>query len=457
MTMNDDNDNPLTNGSAEKVLQRFNEDVRETLPLMSAHAPQHGSNLKQHLDAINNSLAKTAQIANTNRLFDQHQIASLTRQAKMISKSVAGTSIASEIHRTLNSPIHQAMAGLASQQLTFDLPVLDQLKASIRQYEQRFIGPDLSFINDQMAAMNAHPLADLAISHQVADIRSSELLKAIANASSHRHLIEDGIKQLRSNWIDIDNPEGSVRAFARITDLNATLRGYQSFVPEIADNLRTYLGDWRDPVTFPEEANVDLTMRVAIYEEHGVDVSLTDFPDPAYVEILETTGLSDPIAELEQEFGDEYDSQYQGETPNALDRTAAAHRRITVMEISLRRFIDFHMTLAFGPNWPKQQLPDGYYKDWVRKQEKAVDAGEAKHPLIDYADFTEYQYIICRKDNWAQVFKPFFLRPEFVRETFQRLHYTRLDTMHGRLIEAPAELLMYAETYRIFSAIRQKR
>jgi hypothetical protein len=54
--------------------------------------------------------------------------------------------------------------------------------------------------------------------------------------------------------------------------------------------------------------------------------------------------------------------------------------------------------------------------------------------LIEYADFTDYAAVICRADNWREVFSTFFNRPESVRESFQRLHPIRLDAMHARLI-----------------------
>ena len=92
------------------------------------------------------------------------------------------------------------------------------------------------------------------------------------------------------------------------------------------------------------------------------------------------------------------------------------------------------MTAAFGAQWPRRQLPNGRYEEWVSKKGAATRAGAPSRPLIAYADFTDYVLIICKRDNWEQVFSPFFHRPENVRESFQRLHPIRLDTMHARPI-----------------------
>jgi hypothetical protein len=77
--------------------------------------------------------------------------------------------------------------------------------------------------------------------------------------------------------------------------------------------------------------------------------------------------------------------------------------------------------------------------------------------LVEYADFTDYVPVICRADNWREVFSPFFNRPENVRESFQRLHPIRLDTMHARLITQDDELLLHVEVKRLVKVIIKRR
>jgi hypothetical protein len=69
-------------------------------------------------------------------------------------------------------------------------------------------------------------------------------------------------------------------------------------------------------------------------------------------------------------------------------------------------------------------------------------------------DFTDYELIICKRDNWREVFGVFFDRPENVRESFQRLYPIRLDTMHARPITHDDQLLLYVETRRLLKVIR---
>ena len=122
-------------------------------------------------------------------------------------------------------------------------------------------------------------------------------------------------------------------------------------------------------------------------------------------------------------------------------------------ESNLRNFIDEQMTEVFGPNWPKHQLPKGMYERWMEKREATAKRGRAPKPLIAFADFTDYERVICKKDNWRQVFSSFFNRPESVRESFQRMHPIRLDTMHARPIAQDDELLLYVEVMRLIRVI----
>ena len=117
--------------------------------------------------------------------------------------------------------------------------------------------------------------------------------------------------------------------------------------------------------------------------------------------------------------------------------------------LGVRRFTDRRMTEAYGPDWPWHRLPNDLYEKWARKKQRAEDAGGRVWPLIAYADFTDYELVLCRGDNWREVFVRYFSRPESVRETFQRLYPIRLDTMHARPITQDDELLLYVETRRL--------
>ena len=137
-------------------------------------------------------------------------------------------------------------------------------------------------------------------------------------------------------------------------------------------------------------------------------------------------------------------------------RARQAFDHLQRFEIAIREFIERIMQAAFGDRWMRQQLPANMLESWIDKRDKAVKAGCAEEPLINYADFTDYRAIIERRDNWTTVFKPIFGREEDVRESFQRLFPVRIATMHARLITQDDELLLLVETKRILKAIKRK-
>ena len=86
------------------------------------------------------------------------------------------------------------------------------------------------------------------------------------------------------------------------------------------------------------------------------------------------------------------------------------------------------------------------YKGWREKREKANLAGESTELLIDYADFTDYMIIITQRNNWTDLFKVYFGRAEFVRESLGRLHPIRVCIMHSRTLSGKMWLVLQTET-----------
>lgn len=137
----------------------------------------------------------------------------------------------------------------------------------------------------------------------------------------------------------------------------------------------------------------------------------------------------------------------------AFERTNRAHDWLQRLESQLRMVIDSLMAKAFGPDWPKTHCPKDVYEDWKEKKRKAEKSGEFGLPLIAYADFTHYEKVICKRDNFREVFAPYFGQRESVRESLQRMYLPRVQTMHGRAITLEAELLLYAEIRRLMRLI----
>ena len=121
----------------------------------------------------------------------------------------------------------------------------------------------------------------------------------------------------------------------------------------------------------------------------------------------------------------------------------------------MRRFITMVMTGAFGDDWMDHRLPNGILESWKQKQQSDLKTGAEVQPLIEYADFTDYQRIIELKLNWSTVFKQYFGRPEDIRESLQRLYPVRLASIHARIINKDDILLLMVETKRVVKSFKR--
>lgn len=261
------------------------------------------------------------------------------------------------------------------------------------------------------------------------------------------------LESIRAPWLDAQDALRSITGAAQIQGIGQIVAQLPVFDDWASTALRVGLGDWRDRIAWPEEIFVNLEARSAFYLERGFDTSLTDFPAPAFQETVQIAGLRrdpPPTAEM---YGPPILPAEDDDEEEALRRTNDAHDVLMRLEMQIRRFIDDKMTEAQGPNWTKHRLPQDVRENWENKKRAAEAMGAESRPLIAYADFTDYEKVLCRGDNWREVFVAFFKRPENVRETFQRLYPLRLDTMHARPITQEDELFLYVETRRLVKVI----
>jgi hypothetical protein len=126
---------------------------------------------------------------------------------------------------------------------------------------------------------------------------------------------------------------------------------------------------------------------------------------------------------------------------------------VFVLEDELRRFVPEQLSAAFGADWEKHRVPDDVREKWRDNRERARAAGETPGPLIAYADLDDYRKIIVRKDNWREVFKPFFARKEFVSEHFHLLHAPRNVIAHNRPLTTEELELVRVKTRLLLRAI----
>lgn len=338
-----------------------------------------------------------------------------------------------EMHRgLLEGPIEEARRmGFLDPHSDIRSAMETALEAN-RAYERMFRLPELDeTMRLATQAMNANSLTVQAFS-----------------AGSGVTDLQSRMGAIRAPWLNMELLERSSQAFTELQAIGQMVTQRNSFDGSLAGLLRSSLGDWRDLVTIDPELLINPHERTELYVERGFNPALTDFTVPAFEESLEVAGFYDS---KQSEESDEYvDVDEAG-----LARNRAAFDRLQRFEIAVRRFINDTMQAAYGDGWYKRQLPNGMLDRWMEKKEAARKAGEPDRPLIEYADFTDYRTIIERKDNWNDVFKSVFGRPDDVRESFQRLFPVRIATMHARIITLDDELFLLTETKRILRAIRR--
>lgn len=267
--------------------------------------------------------------------------------------------------------------------------------------------------------------------------------------------IQTAMFEMKNPWIDVDHKLTSVTAFARLHSIGNKLGHHSPFGDSISKDLRTSLGDWRGKITIPESTLEKPETKQDLYSGLGFDHSLVSFPEKALDETLNKAGIISRAPDLTVMLGDPLSPEIETSQNEAIEFNKNAYTHLFKFEIFVRAFINNKMVAQYGEDWPKRQLPAGMMDDWMDKKSRYKNSRQEEYngPLIDFADFTQYELIITRKDNWNCIFKPFFKRPENVRETFQRLGPLRIDTMHSRLISRQDYLLLFVELKRIHQAL----
>jgi len=310
-----------------------------------------------------------------------------------------------------------------------------ELQKQLALATERFKLPEFKVATELMAAYRAD--------------HASELVKHLKDDQDY---LRRATEAIRSPWLDTQAQIRSVGAFADIQSIGFALQNIPAFDDRLTELLRIDLGDWQERINFPKEIFDNPLARSAFYLERGFDPALTAFPTDAFTQSLDIAGLRGappPIIDVY-----DYEEVREGdEQEAAFARTNAAHDRLQRFETRLRQFIDEQMTKACGDQWIKNRVPGPIRQSWIEKRERARAKGEADHPLIAYADFSDYVPIITQRNNWNEVFEPVFRRPTFVQESFQRLYPIRICTMHARMITQDDEIYLYVEIKRVLSAI----
>lgn len=128
----------------------------------------------------------------------------------------------------------------------------------------------------------------------------------------------------------------------------------------------------------------------------------------------------------------------------------------TELELQLRLTVETMMVEVVGPQWIKQRVPGGMRERWEERREKERSAGMLAQDVIHYSHFMELHEVICKRDNWRDVFKTVFRDKDDVTASFRRLLPVRNAIRHSRPLGRADELTLFSEATRLFKAINRE-
>ena len=258
------------------------------------------------------------------------------------------------------------------------------------------------------------------------------------------------MQNISTPWLDVGNEMQSVQGVVGLYGIGSALRDLSAYSIDLTDLLRLDLGDWRE-VTLPEDIEDDPIERASFYEDLGFNTDLATFPNETFEQLITEAGVKTPDISLQEGYYQVLTSE--GIEEEGFERTNHAHNVLMRFETHVRKFISEQMEDEIGQNWIKQRVPSDMRSRWEEKKLQESNPDNQSLPLIAYADFPDYVVIICRNDNWRELFESTFERKQSIQESFYRLFPVRIATMHARIITQDDEVYLNAETRRILKAI----
>lgn len=264
------------------------------------------------------------------------------------------------------------------------------------------------------------------------------------------------VASTKTPWFDTRLEDASIKRVLAFANIGKAVNNARPYDAEISEQLRAFLGDWRDPKTWTHRQITSLEFREQNYEFPNNDLYLARVPIAAFVELIKRANINRIPPVIERYAGlVRRDAAAVGSF--MLPRTQTAVDCLTALESHIRRFIETAMLDVHGENWIAY-IPEEMSERWLARQAAAAEEDASRRPVIAFADFADYIRIIESRYLWRHAFRRIFEDQENLRETFERLHVVHYDAIRGRPISQTDELLLYVETNRLFrqmeSAIR---
>jgi hypothetical protein len=186
----------------------------------------------------------------------------------------------------------------------------------------RFVLPDRSDVSRLVAAFDTSPLSQF-----------------LGPRGSRAGQLQESLAQFSTPWLRADEALRSISGFANLHGMCRALAEATNFDRGLAELLRSNLGDWRDPISWPPDIFTSLKTRSDFYASLGFNHDLTDFPVEAFDEGLGIVGLRRDPPPLVVLYGPPVPVGTDGEQETAFVRTNTAHDWLQRLESQIRVFI----------------------------------------------------------------------------------------------------------------------
>jgi hypothetical protein len=181
--------------------------------------------------------------------------------------------------------------------------------------------------------------------------------------------------------------------------------------------------------------------------------------DYIWQEIESSTEISSISRVNPSGFSLERDNELLNEKSSKMFNDTDCADLLNILEIELRMFIAEKLS-TISAKWWKQRIPE----DIRNRAEKRKQEREEPYPgmerqdrsLSDYLDFADLKTIITKKDNWDEVFKQVFSRPEVVQVKLDEISPFRNDIAHHRNIPMNDREIFVSNIRQILRTIRDR-
>lgn len=130
---------------------------------------------------------------------------------------------------------------------------------------------------------------------------------------------------------------------------------------------------------------------------------------------------------------------------------------LAILETELRSFIASGLS-PVSDNWWKQRIPEDIReraeKRKASREQTYPGMGQQECPIYEYLDFPDLQTIITSKNNWDEVFKETFKRPDFVQVKLGEINPIRNDIAHHRDIPIEGREIFVSNARQFIRTIR---